>query len=180
MALVVNNRQVIFSGKFLKVWDSTFFDKQGKEGHWEWIERQSSVFVFPVTSDGSVVLIENYRVPLERYVIEIPAGLKEYDQESDEEVGRRELLEETGYTAQKFTRLRPWPYRSGSSNGLCNGFVATGLQKVREYTGDVTEDITVLEVEMEKLLDFYYNLPQDVLFNIEILALHSIVSRMKF
>ncbi len=77
-----------------------------REGHWEYARRTNSpgaVVIVPVTSDGCLVLIEQYRIPVHARVVELPAGLigdsaADAD-ETIESAARRELLEETGYEA---------------------------------------------------------------------------------
>lgn len=170
--LIITGKREIFRGRFVKLWGTDFLDKNGGKQLWEWIEKAQAVLIFPITRTGNVVLIKNFRVPLEKYVIEIPAGLKDKPGEETEHVARRELLEETGFTAEKFIPMPSWPYRAGSSNGIIHAFIAIEATKVMEPATDVTEDITVLEVPLSSLTKFYFSLPSDVLFQPEILALH--------
>ncbi len=174
----IGGSRKIFEGKFLTVWEKEFFDKNGVRRTWEYIERKKVIFIFPITGDQKAVLIKNFRVPLERYVIEIPAGLKDVEGESDEESARRELLEETGYSARNLIPISSWPYRSGSSNGIVSCFAATGLTKITDIVGDATEDLTVLEIPMKDLVDFYLKLPKEILFTVEILGLLKIINEM--
>ena len=178
MSLRIGKKRIVFAGKYLVVWEKEFFDKNGERRIWEYIERKRVIFIFPITFDQKVVLVRNFRVPLERYVIEVPAGLKDKINESDEEVARRELLEETGYCAEKLIPIKPFPYRQGSSNGIAVGFFAVGLKKVKESCGDETEDMTMIEVKMDKLMDFYRNLPQNELFDSQILSMYCLAVSM--
>lgn len=172
MSLRIGEKSKIFEGKFLSVWATEFLDTQGKKRVWEWIERKNAVFIFPITREQNVVLIKNFRIPLEQYVIEMPAGLMDHEGENEEALASRELQEETGYIAETFTPVHPWPYRSGISNGVSKGFIATGLRKVSGAVGDATEDIHVFEIPMDELLEFYLRCAEDTLFDVGILALH--------
>ncbi len=174
----IGEKRKIFDGKYLKVWETEFYDKNGKKQTWEWLEKKDAVFIFPITSNRKIILIKNFRIPVERYVIEMPAGLKDKVNESDIELAGRELLEETGYSAKTFIPVQSWPYRSGSSDGISKGFIATGLLKIKEEVGDETEDISVVEVKADELFNFYFNLPNDVLFDIGILAMYGIASKL--
>lgn len=177
--LIIKNDRVIFQGKYLRVWETEFIDKKSQRQTWEWIERKNAIFTFPITPEQNIVLIKNFRIPLKSYVIEMPAGLKDKEGESDEEVALRELLEETGYSCQKLLPINSWPYRSGSSNGISKGFIATGLIKLGDcIVGDDTEDIIVFEIKMDELLDFYMNLPDNLLFDLGILAMHNIAKHL--
>ena len=175
----IGNKSQIFKGKFIKLWGTEFFDRNGNPQLWEWIEKAQAVLVFPVTRHREVVLIKNFRVPLEKYVIEIPAGLRDKPGETPLEVAQRELLEESGYTGSNFVEVPVWPYRAGSSNGIIQAFIATDVTKVKDFvTGDVMEDITVMEVPLDSLLDLYFDLPEDTLFQPEILALYQMAQHL--
>lgn len=176
--LEILGKKKIFKGNYLNVWQTEFKDKKGNIQTWEWIEKNNAVFIFPITKEQKVVLIKNFRVPLERYVIEMPAGLMDRD-ETSEETARRELLEEVGYLAEKLTPVATFPYRSGASNATAKGFIATGLVKIKDEAGDETEDIEVIEIEREKLIDFYLENSRNVLFNLEIISMNAIATSLK-
>lgn len=173
MSLLIQEKKRIFQGKFLSVWATHFLDKSGKPQVWEWIKKKDIVVVFPITTDNKVILIKSYRVPLEREVIELPAGLVDKENENLEAAANRELTEETGFRAEKFFALPPTPYAAGSSNNLTYNFIATGLSKISNDRGDVTEDITVVEIPVNKLMNYYFSNP-NMLFNIKIIAMYQI------
>jgi ADP-ribose pyrophosphatase len=125
---------------------------------WEFAARPNStgvVGILPVTDDGQVVLVEQFRVPLQARVIEIPAGLvgdePEFVDESLSETAARELLEETGYRANKITLLLSSPTSAGMTNETTHFFAATDLIHETEGGGNEHEDITVHHVPMENL-----------------------------
>jgi ADP-ribose pyrophosphatase len=173
MPLIIKNKQEVFKGKFLKIWATLFLDKEGKEHTWEWIEKKDVVIILPITPDNKVVLIKNYRVPLEKYVVETPAGLLDKDGENPEDAARRELLEETGYTVTKIVALPATPYASGMANMLIHCFIGTGATKISDKHGDASEDISVIEVPSTELVNYYLNNPHE-LFDIRILALYQV------
>jgi ADP-ribose pyrophosphatase len=131
----------LYEGKYLGIY---------QRGHWQFAERpfaDSAVGILPVTDDGHLVLVEQYREPLQRRVIEIPAGLcgdePEFRGEPFEATAARELLEETGFRAAKLTELIVTPTSAGMTSEYTHLFLATGL--VRENAGGGTpgEDIVV-------------------------------------
>ncbi|MEK7090262.1 MAG: NUDIX hydrolase [Patescibacteria group bacterium] len=177
--LQTKKKEIIFKGKFIDLWGTEFMDKNGNSQIWEWIARKSAALVFPITANREVVLVKNFRVPLEKYVIETPAGLIDKPGESPLDVVKRELLEETGYQGHNFIAVPPWPYRSGSSNGMIYAFIATDAVKILDnVTGDATEDITVVTVPLIELVDVYFNPPPGVLFQAEILAIYMMAQRL--
>src|SRR5262245_57499864 len=89
----------VWEGKHLRVRQS---------GRWEYVERTKSlggVVIVAVTDDHKLLLVEQYRVPMAKAVIELPAGLAGDVEGSETEelvaAARRELLEETGYEASE-------------------------------------------------------------------------------
>jgi len=152
------NREIVYNGKFVRINKKTFRTKNGKEGFWEVVERQNLhkriVIVFALTKNKEVILEKNYRVPLEAYVIELPAGLTDKAGESEAEAGKRELFEETGYKAEKVIEV----FSSVGSPGLSNSeyvyFFAPNVEFIGKQKADDYEEIEVLTVPLEKLVDF--------------------------
>lgn len=176
----VGEKKLIYTGQFIQLWGTEFRDNCDRPHIWEWIEKKPAVLVFPITENGrEAVLIKNFRVPLEKYVIETPAGLMDKDGENPLDVAKRELLEETGYAGSNFFKVPCWPYRSGSSNGVISAFIATGVKKTKDdVLIDATEDITVMSVPLDKLIELYFNQPPEVLFQPEILALYMMAKHL--
>jgi len=83
--------------------EKRYLDTRGKEGHWTYIERrerrEAAVVVATTEDNGSLVLIEQFRIPFEAEVLEFPAGLIDPG-ETPQQTACRELAEETGYTGK--------------------------------------------------------------------------------
>src|SRR5262249_11478871 len=103
---------------------------------------------------GTIILVEQFRPPVARTVIELPAGLvgdgPEYAEEDLETAARRELLEETGYDARRLIPIASCATSPGVVNGIASFFLATGLVKVHDGGGVDGEEIRVHEVPLEK------------------------------
>lgn len=117
---------------------------------WDFVRRPQTdacVGILAETPDDRIVLIEQFRVPVQRRVIEIPAGLvgdeEEFHGESLAETARRELLEETGYDASSVELLVCSPTSAGMTSEFTHLFHATGLTKHHEGGGVGGEDILV-------------------------------------
>lgn len=140
---------VVSEGKFLRFM---------KQGSWEYVSRKGVtgvVTIIAVTREKKLVLVEQYRPPVESRVIELPAGLAgdgKYRHETLESAARRELLEETGYEAATMSYLGGGCASAGLTDELISMFLATGLNKTGPALGDGGEQITVHEVPVAELI----------------------------
>jgi len=99
--------------------------------------------VVPVTADGDVVLVRQYRFGVHEVTLEVPGGVCDPG-EAPEETARRELLEETGYVAQELVPLG-WVHPNPALQGnRCYSFLARGCEKVHDGRQDAGEDIQVV------------------------------------
>ena len=120
-----------------------------ERNHWEYAYRTNAsgvVVIVPVTEAGELVLVEQYRVPVESRVMELPAGLVGDDADPGESLqqgAQRELIEETGFRAASFQELLTCPSTPGMSDEMVTIYFASGLQRVGAGGGDSSEDIIV-------------------------------------
>ena len=139
------SKRVRWQGKYIRV---------VTDGPWEYVERCGGVSAVVILAehDGKIILVEQYRTPLGRRCIELPAGLVgDEDDKGMEETALKELEEETGFTASRVESLG----RFHSSPGM----VAEGFDLVRAHGvapgGEKSEeDIEVHLVGREKVADF--------------------------
>jgi ADP-ribose pyrophosphatase len=144
------------------VWKGRFLETK-KRGRWEYVGRVSGVgaaVIIAIDADengrGHVLLVEQYRVPLGRPCLELPAGLvgDETEGETAEVSAARELEEETGYRPARCVSLGTF-YSSPGMVSECFTLVrAEGLTRVSEGGGTADENITVHRVPMTDIADF--------------------------
>ncbi|MES1971963.1 MAG: NUDIX hydrolase [Pseudomonadota bacterium] len=139
------------------VWEGRYI-VVNKQGTWEYVSRARGIqaAVILAVDQGEVLLVEQYRVPLGRRCLELPAGLvgDEEEGESPETSAARELEEETGYRPAKVEKVG---YFYSSPGMVSEGFTlvrATGLTKVSDGGGQGDEDITVHRVPLTGIVDF--------------------------
>jgi ADP-ribose pyrophosphatase len=141
------------------MWEGRFITAK-REGKWEYVSRSRGIraAVILAIDEGHVLLVEQYRVPLGKYCIELPAGLVgDHDDNSDEDsaiAAVRELEEETGYRAEIMKDCGEFYSSPGMVSESFSLFKAGGLVKVSEGGGTDGEDITVHRVALADLDNF--------------------------
>jgi len=112
------------------------------------IDHPGSVLIVPLDRE-QVLMLSQYRVSLDRWILELPAGTRE-KQELWLECARRELREETGYRAQKWTELgQVWP-APGLTNEVMTIYLAQDLLPA-PLEGDADEEIEVRPMPLDEL-----------------------------
>lgn len=94
----------IYEGAILNLRRDTVM-AAGGQAYREVVEHNGAVAVVPITNEGKVVMVKQYRYPMGRDVLEIPAGKIDKGESDPEGAAMRELKEETGYTAEKLQYL---------------------------------------------------------------------------
>jgi len=94
----------------------------------EVVEHDDAVAIVPVTDNGDVLLLRQYRQPLGGYILEVPAGTLDVDGEEPEACGRRELREEIQHEASSWTWLTTFHNSAGWSTERTHVYLATGLR----------------------------------------------------
>jgi ADP-ribose pyrophosphatase len=105
-----------------------------------------AVVILPFISRDRVILVRQFRAPLNDFIIEAPAGVVD-EGESPEDTARRELVEETGYYPRKLTKIGSFTPTPGYSTEVLHFYIAEDL----EYVGSRPEVYEVL-----KPLDFSF------------------------
>ena len=141
------------------VWEGKFVVAK-KRGRWEYVGRARNIraAVILAVEDGHVLLVEQFRVPLGRNCLELPAGLIGDDaggeDEEDLTAAGRELEEETGYRAAKLEDMGNFYSSPGMVSESFTLVRASGLARVGEGGGTEGENITVHRVALAGLKDF--------------------------
>ncbi len=120
------------------------------EGDWECIRHPGGALAVPVTPDGKLVLLRQYRFAIQGRLLEFPAGTLEVHEDPAETI-KREIEEETGYRAHKWQKLGEFALAPGYSDEFIYAFLAQDLEKLAEPPSqDADEDMeTVLMTPQE-------------------------------
>lgn len=150
------DKRTLWEGKYLRAIEITYEGVNGDLRQWEAVERVNCngiAAIVPITDDGYLILIKQFRPPLNSYVIELPAGLNDMD-ETLEAVASRELREETGYAAKKLIPIAKGPLSGGLSGEILTVYLATGVEFKGVSGRDEAEDIEVLKVPLTGIYEW--------------------------
>ena len=158
---------------FVSLYDVEYKNKKGQEKHWMVSSRKSKEELEKVylennedkidavvicalhKAQNKLVLINQYRVPINKYIYELPAGLVDNNEDIETSV-RRELKEETGYSAKNIKLIHKFFTSAGFSNQKIYIFLATGLSK-GEPEFDEDEIIEKYEIDINEARNMVIN-----------------------
>lgn len=109
--------------------------------------------ILPITSDGNIIFVRQYRHAVGEFFIELPAGSFEPTEESAESAAKRELEEETGYTAKEVTKITTLYDKPSKDTNKIHLFLAKDVIKSGEQKLDITEEIDVVLIPQESVRD---------------------------
>ncbi len=142
-------REVIYKGRVLEYVVDTV-DVDGKEAGREMVFHPGGVGVVAIDEDGFVCMVRQFRKPYEKAILEIPAG-KIDPGEEPEICGRRELVEETGYSAEEFISLGEFYPSVGYTNEIIHIFLAKNLTK-GNANPDEDEYVDIEKIHIDTLV----------------------------
>ena len=151
LAEAMASSEEIFDGKVLHVFKDQVSLPDGRPAERELIRHVGAVCIVPVTEDRFVIVERQYRYPIAQSVIEIPAGKLDYPGEDRLEAAKRELREETGYTADRWTDIGLYYGAPAFSDEKITMFLAEGLHRGQQDLDD-DEFIDVFELPLSKLV----------------------------
>ena len=151
MTAKVNNRTTIHQGKVFELIRENVTLENGTTTDVEFIEHPGATAVIPFLDDKRIVLLKQYRHALKKTIWEVPAGTLD-PREEIISCAKRELIEETGYSAGQWHRLGEITPVPGYSNERIHIFLATGLQPADQNL-DEDEVIEVQAVDFLKAIE---------------------------
>ena len=143
--------EYVFKGKIINVRVDDALLPNGATAKREVVEHNGGICIVPITENGEVLMVEQYRYPYEQVVLEIPAGKRDGD-ELPLDGGKRELKEETGATAKNYTFLGELYPTPGYCGEIMYMYLATDLS-YGETDPDEDEFLNVKKVPLEKAIE---------------------------
>ena len=167
-------KKTVYRGRFITAHELECQTKIGTTCIWEMVERNHHghiVSIFAVTKNKEVILEKIFRVPLNGYNIELPAGLMDKRGEAPYETIARELLEETGYIINHAPiSLIKGPFNAGLLADRLEIFYGHDAYKVGEPQLEDVEEIEVILVPLAELVDFVLQPPPDCEADLKLLS----------
>jgi len=144
----VTSRKV-YSGRAINLRVDTVQLSQGRTSQREIVEHGGSVSIVPLDGRGNVLMVRQYRKAVGQVLLEVPAGGMD-EGETPEVCARRELEEETGYTARRMERLASFFTTPGFCDEEMHAFLATGLT-AGQPRPEADESIEVVAVPLSSI-----------------------------
>lgn len=148
-------RNLKYKGNILDVYEDVV-EVNGHKAHWDFIHHDGAAAVVPVTDEGKILMVRQYRNALDRYTLEIPAGKLDSPDEPKIQCAYRELEEETGFKTEDMEYLISVNTTVAFCNEAIDIFVARNLIPSSQHL-DEDEEIRVEAWDVEELKKLIYS-----------------------
>ena len=172
------DRKLVHKGSMLSMYADTIEGQNGHRAIWDFIDHKRAAAVIPVTEDGKIIMVKQYRNALDRFTLEIPAGGIEPGEEMID-AAARELEEETGYKSKNLKLMIKVVTAVAFCNEVIDVFLAKDLVKSKQNL-DQDEFIDVYACDPYDLRDMIFDLKiQDSKTISAIMAYINLIERRK-
>jgi len=148
--------KLVYECFFMKLYEDEVLLPNDEISKRIYLKHEGAAAVLPITSDGKIILIKQFRYPVNKVLIEIPAGKKDYINEKGYDCASRELEEETGYVSSNVKKMTDLHSCVGYSSEMIEIFIARDCIKIENpRTGDDDEFIELMvltEAEVKELI----------------------------
>ncbi|MHC9532845.1 NUDIX domain-containing protein [Dellaglioa sp. L3N] len=142
----------IFKGHVIEVVNETVVLPNGEQSHREIVHHHGAIGVLAVTDEDKIVLVNQWRAPIRKASLEIPAGKIDSADHDLIETATRELNEETRYKAKQLTKIYGFHSALGFADEYLTLFYATGLEPVEtELPQDTDEFLNLIELTFDEV-----------------------------
>ena len=148
--------QEVYQGNYLRLYRAKVRLPNGATSSREYLKHPGATMVMPLFENGDVLLERQYRYPMHKVFIECPAGKKDPG-ESPLDTAKRELLEETGYVAERYTHATDIHNALAYTDEVIHLYLAEGLTQVSEQQLDDNEFVETMRVPLDELMRWVRN-----------------------
>lgn len=159
----IKQSNIVFENDYVRIYNDDVTFAGGFNGTYIRVCQQfdSSVAILPITPDGRILMIKNFRHGARGWCYEIPKGGVEFSEECTK-AAERELIEETGYTSCEFIEFGEYFDSPAIMSGSIKCYIALNVRKVGTIRKEPTEAIeNVIEVDIDDFLQGKYRLDFD-------------------
>ncbi len=150
------DRRLVSRGTVIDYYRDTMELPDGKHVEWDLVDHKGAAAVVPVTEDGRIIMVRQYRNALERETLEIPAGGLNERTEPTLDAARRELSEETGFLSDDLEKLLSIRTTVAFCNEAIDIYVARNLKPGKQHL-DEDEYVSYETYTIDELLDKIYS-----------------------
>ena len=150
------NRELKYKGSILDVYQDSIKVPNGNVAKWDFIGHKGAAAVLPVTNEGKIIMVKQYRNAIDRDSLEIPAGGKNGVDEPTIVAAARELEEETGYSSDNLELLLSTVPAIAYSSEVIDIYLARDLKPSHQHL-DEDEYVEVLEYTLDELCEMIYS-----------------------
>lgn len=137
--------ETVHDGHVMRVVVGTYEGPDGDTFERDVIRHPGAVAVLPLHDDGTATLVRQYRAPIDAQLLEIPAGIRDVDDEPTEATAARELAEEVGLEADSLEHLIAFHNAPGMSDEVVHVYLATGLREIDAAAQGPEEEAMTIE-----------------------------------
>jgi len=149
------NRELVHKGKVIELYKDFVEIPNGEVVQWDFIKHKGAAAVVPVTEEGKILMVRQYRNAIDRFTVEIPAGGRNTVDEPMRDCAARELEEETGFKSDDLEFLISLRTAVAFCNEQIDVYVARNLEKTCQNL-DEDEFVDVEEYDIEELCKMIY------------------------
>jgi len=151
----INSSKVVYENKLFKIKrEKCIVPRTGKPYNYYYEDSPNWVNIIPVTKEGKILLIKQYRNAVREFTIEIPGGIIDREDKNPLAAAKRELLEETGFGGGRYKLIGICQPNPAIINNRTYTYLAKGVYKKGLQDPDSTEEIEVIEVTPRSINTF--------------------------
>ena len=150
MKFKINSSNIVFKGKVFDIKIDQILYDSGNSGVREIVLHKGGAVVLAITKEKRIILVKQYRWPLKKFFLELPAGKLEKN-EDPLDCAKRELLEETGITAEKFVKLGTIATSPGFCSELLHIYLAERLTRGIHNREEGEEGMEIFEFTLDEI-----------------------------
>lgn len=150
------SRELVYKGRIIDIYNDKVETPDGTVHDYDFIGHKGAAAVMPVTNEGKILMVRQYRNALDRFTLELPAGGLNGADEPGIECAARELEEETGYRSDNLEHLITVRTTIAFCNEKIEIYVARNLMRTHQHLDD-GEFVEPEEYTIEELVKMVYD-----------------------